>query len=1339
MHVSAPFSLDPASFFHLIFTALFIVLGLLYLVKNTASNYFEVDANFDQTNPPSTTTATAVIKPRSRGESEMGHIGGGSVEGECVICGGSGTKRCSGCKTVRYCSARCQSKHWKAGHKLKCKDSSGCRGKAYSSEGKPSSELVKLKKVLFPYEEFVRLYNWGKLELPPCGLVNCGNSCYANVVLQCLSFTKPLIAYLLEKRHRRECRRNFWCFMCELQIHVERIVQSSQPFSPLNILSRLPNIGSNLGYGKQEDAHEFMRFAIDTMQSVCLDEFGGEKALHSSSQETTLIQYIFGGHLQSQVACTKCNKLSYRYENMMDLTVEIQGDAASLEDCLDQFTVKEWLDGENMYKCDGCNDYVKACKRLTIHQVPNILTIALKRFQSGRFGKLNKRVTFPETLDLGPYMSNPGDGNDSYQLYAVVVHVDMLNASYFGHYICYTKDYCGTWYRIDDDKVTMVELEEVLLQGAYMLLYSRTFVRPTCAKLLESSIEEKQHMMEVVNKSLTNSQQPAISCTVTMSRPSETSIDTEDPTNTDLVKREDLIEMDLDGHIKFNSGSLDTLDMDQDDHIKVIPGSISLDLMDIDNDVSGNCAAEIVLTDYVNVEVSDASPSGEPSLSAPNLEREILCDNYNTGCSSQDINSTRRSCDKEFMSSQFSSNVTQNTETGTGTGTSKSVRNSFCSEENLKPMFSRGFLDKSTMLNRNRISQVGNAGVVLSNCNNFQIHQERNNANTSVISLNEVADKRVGGDLSCISSHLVEIACPVHKSLSNSALLSESTSAIENLECKFDVDSGLESENETRRSCDENITLSNIPMDISFQNSVDEVAETSSVIPVAGAVSESEMLHEANPASFESLLEFPLTPNTGTEILKSEGYSSCFEEKLKPLISPGFFNNNCRVLNRELKNEAKNEAGRLDKISIHGNEFLKPDLCCQESNGANNHNGDFQSLLSSSPIWEQFESPLNVGVVSDDLPGLVSSATSLNEAHNLQCEEADTKLNVERGLENGNPTGSSYIKELMSLESKSNISVSSAAETSDESEIRRSQSKQTLEVNKVYPVARTEEVKSSKLARENSCSVEELNLPFRVGFLDKCKKQRHLNRNGEVKMPTEETVPSCKVNSNGNGYLKPHSLHQNSKEANDHNGVLNCKSSLNCNGVTKQSKNFKNLDRIEIEKMEEAADPGHHPCNGDATPIVFDENIKSNNGFGQETTQRTCIDLFSPGFLNRPLQKKFMNNIKTESKDVQEMVETKNERMDESDNSLNSYSSGDSSSMFSDESTKIINNVLEQETIRGLGRDLFPSGFLNRTSRKKPLHKEGEDRDNCTTPIDRNKVRRKSLHRHNGDTNSGYY
>ncbi|KAK4401094.1 Ubiquitin carboxyl-terminal hydrolase 18 [Sesamum angolense] len=171
------------------------------------------------------------------------------------------------------------------------------------------------------------------------------------------------------------------------------------------------------------------------------------------------------------VICTECNNVSNQFENMMDLTVEIHGDAGSLEECLDQFTAKEWLHGDNMYKCDNCNTYVMAWKRLNVQRAPNILTIALKRFQSGRFGKLNKRITFPETLDLSSYMSE-SDGNDVYKLYAVIVHVDMLNASFFGHYICYVKDFRGNWYRVDDCKVASVDLDEVLLQGAYMLLYS---------------------------------------------------------------------------------------------------------------------------------------------------------------------------------------------------------------------------------------------------------------------------------------------------------------------------------------------------------------------------------------------------------------------------------------------------------------------------------------------------------------------------------------------------------------------------------------------------------------------------------------------------------------------------------------------------------------------------------------------------------------------------------------------------------------------------------------------------------------------------------------------------
>jgi hypothetical protein len=98
--------------------------------------------------------------------------------------------------------------------------------------------------------------------------------------------------------------------------------------------------------------------------------------------------------------------------------------------------------------------------------------------QGGNFGKLNKRVAFPEALNMMPYMSQMGDQPPLYHLYAVVVHLDVLNASDFGHYICYVKNSLGYWYKVDDTKVDEVELHEVTSQRAYMLFYTRSSACP---------------------------------------------------------------------------------------------------------------------------------------------------------------------------------------------------------------------------------------------------------------------------------------------------------------------------------------------------------------------------------------------------------------------------------------------------------------------------------------------------------------------------------------------------------------------------------------------------------------------------------------------------------------------------------------------------------------------------------------------------------------------------------------------------------------------------------------------------------------------------------------------
>jgi len=54
----------------------------------------------------------------------------------------------------------------------------------------------------------------------------------------------------------------------------------------------------------------------------------------------------------------------------------------------------------------------------------------------------------------------------------------MLNASFFGHYVCYVKDMHGAWYKIDDAEVQPVQLHTVMSESAYILLYSRSSPRP---------------------------------------------------------------------------------------------------------------------------------------------------------------------------------------------------------------------------------------------------------------------------------------------------------------------------------------------------------------------------------------------------------------------------------------------------------------------------------------------------------------------------------------------------------------------------------------------------------------------------------------------------------------------------------------------------------------------------------------------------------------------------------------------------------------------------------------------------------------------------------------------
>lgn len=142
-----------------------------------------------------------------------------------------------------------------------------------------------------------------------------------------------------------------------------------------------------------------------------------------------------------------------------------------------------------------------ATKQMLIDEVPQVLTVHLKRFWTsvgGNSTKLENRVEFPAVLDIAPYTSpnlherlaKGGNGVKApsepfvlYQLYGIVVHSGSMSG---GHYVAYTRrrelpisdkasleDIRNEWHYFSDSSVSKATLESVLNQQAYILFYER--------------------------------------------------------------------------------------------------------------------------------------------------------------------------------------------------------------------------------------------------------------------------------------------------------------------------------------------------------------------------------------------------------------------------------------------------------------------------------------------------------------------------------------------------------------------------------------------------------------------------------------------------------------------------------------------------------------------------------------------------------------------------------------------------------------------------------------------------------------------------------------------------
>eukprot|EP00102_Acyrthosiphon_pisum_P018578 XP_016655788.1 PREDICTED: ubiquitin carboxyl-terminal hydrolase 36-like [Acyrthosiphon pisum] len=344
------------------------------------------------------------------------------------------------------------------------------------------SHLPNPKVVLYPPER-VQLGWQDKKMSVGSGLDNPGVICYINSTLQALFHIPAFTNWLMsDGQHQKTCQKKtgfqkdcIVCMVCNTFKLSKKLTGSS--FKASIITNRLSLICKHLSTYRQEDAHEFLRYLIESMEQCYLSAFGpAAKSLDNYSKETTPINQIFGGYMRTEVMCGKCGHISTTFQHFQDLILDIRH-SDNVNDALDNYFKKEPLD--ESYLCEICQRQVAADKKFSIERAPNVLCIQLKRYSIGMDGysgnKNSKAIQINERLDLSSYQFDHHTFKIDvrplrYHLVSMIIHYG--SSLHCGHYTTLGLTPSGSYYCFNDSNVYRTNFKNYSTSNdSYIIFY----------------------------------------------------------------------------------------------------------------------------------------------------------------------------------------------------------------------------------------------------------------------------------------------------------------------------------------------------------------------------------------------------------------------------------------------------------------------------------------------------------------------------------------------------------------------------------------------------------------------------------------------------------------------------------------------------------------------------------------------------------------------------------------------------------------------------------------------------------------------------------------------------
>lgn len=334
------------------------------------------------------------------------------------------------------------------------------------------------------------------------GLINLGNTCFLNSIIQCLSNTIKLTDYFLSNEYKNEDTEDLnknkkeYPLLKSYVNLLKHIWHQNELLKPKSFFEKLSkDYVKKYAEHRQQDSHEFLMFLLDYLHKglnyeIDVQIHGEVKDEYDSKMKDSIeswktfykrdfseIVSLFYGMNYTSVECKSCKNETGIFEpfNCLSLNIINSEETSNLYDSFDNyFSQKENVDD---WKCDKCKKDTSCYKTSELWNIPNYLIIHLKRFDNN--GKKNTNfVDFPlEDLDITKYVSQwrKDKNNYIYSLYAINYH---SGTSKSGHYWSSCKNLDNNWYLFNDGNVSKYNSKKhIITQDAYILFYYRKFIK----------------------------------------------------------------------------------------------------------------------------------------------------------------------------------------------------------------------------------------------------------------------------------------------------------------------------------------------------------------------------------------------------------------------------------------------------------------------------------------------------------------------------------------------------------------------------------------------------------------------------------------------------------------------------------------------------------------------------------------------------------------------------------------------------------------------------------------------------------------------------------------------